>query len=88
MSSDIRFTSLCPCADWFYTATGSQDEPIVFRVAAWALQDNGDVIGLVSASSATTNANVSRLVGPPPIGGRYVHESQLTPQQRERAALG
>jgi len=88
MSSDLQITSLCPCTDWFYTATGSQDEPIVFRVAAWALQGSGDVVGLVSASGANTNTNVPRLVAPPPIGGRYIHVSQLTEQQSERAALG
>ncbi|WP_301255418.1 hypothetical protein [Eleftheria terrae] len=83
-----RFSSLSPCSDWFYAAKGTRDECIVFRIAAWALTEEGEAVGLVSASSATTSANVSCLVAPPPIGGRYLHVSQLDEEQRNAARLG
>ncbi len=82
---DIK--SLTPCNDWYFVAKGTRDEDIVFRVAAWALLQNSDVIGLISASGAGTETNVARLVAPPPIKGMYIAGDQLTPSQRGQAKL-
>ncbi|CAM2164605.1 conserved hypothetical protein [Burkholderia latens] len=83
-----RIQSLSPCADWFYVATGSRDEDIVFRVAAWAVLESGEVVGMIAASGAATDDNVARLVTPPPIKGGYKHIDTLTDAQKKCAALG
>lgn len=80
--------SLTPCQDWFYVADDGTGKVIVFRVAAWALQIDGQVVGLISASSAKTPDNVARLVAPPPIGGMYLHRDSLSESQVKQANEG
>lgn len=83
----MTIKSIVPCSGWYYTAKGSREEDIVFEVAAWALAEGGDVIGLIVVSDAVTSYNVARLVMPPRIGGTYVPESRLTKRQRLVARL-
>lgn len=64
-----KIQSLTPCHDWFYVADGGAGKDIIFRVAAWALLSDGQVIGMIAVSAATTDQNIARLVAPPPIGG-------------------
>jgi hypothetical protein len=79
--------NIVPCDGWYFTAPApsEHESPIVFKVAAWALYENGDVVGLVNASGATTRENVGRLVAPPPIKGSYRSEDQLNTEQRTAA---
>lgn len=74
---------ISPCSDWFYV--GPADD-IIFEVAAWALHDNGEVVGLISAG-ATNDNNIARLVTPPPVGGTYVHLSALTGDQKFKLSM-
>jgi hypothetical protein len=84
----MKIQSIAPCTGWYYTAKGSRQEDIVFNVAAWALTDAGDVIGMIPVSDAATGDNVARLVAPPPIKGTYVPAERLTEQQKAAAARG
>lgn len=84
----MAIQSIAPCSGWYYTAKGSQQEDIVFKVAAWAVLDSGDVVGMIPASDAATKDNVARLVTPPPIKGMYVPEERLTEQQKTAAKRG
>lgn len=91
MSTDakVKFQSLTPCTDWFYigedTSTGKL---VIFRVAAWALRPDGDVVGMIAAYSARTAENEARLVTAPSIGGSYYHRDSLTEDQIKQAADG
>lgn len=72
----MAIVQITPCVDWFYVAPD-----VIFRVAAWALYGNGDVVGLVSAG-AVTEEKQAMLISPPPIGGTYLHESKLSIEQK------
>ncbi len=51
-----KIKNFVPCDGWYYTATGSREEPIVFKLAGWAtLEDEGTVVGMISALSTTTS---------------------------------
>lgn len=73
---------ISPCVDWFYV--GPDD--LIFEVAAWALHDSGEVVGLIAAG-ATNDKNIARLVTPPPVGGTYVHSSALTGDQKFKLSM-
>ncbi|KUF31708.1 hypothetical protein [Xanthomonas phaseoli] len=84
-----KIKNFVPCDGWYYTATGSREEPIVFKLAGWAtLEDEGTVVGMISASDVTTDDNVARLATPPPIRGRYLPEELLTDEQKAAAKRG
>ena len=76
------YTSIAACNNWFYTAKGVHDEEIVFAVAAWALTDSGEIIGLIGQTGAVTKEHVARLTSPPPIKGSYLTGELLTASQR------
>ncbi|MDK9721797.1 MAG: hypothetical protein OEL53_11500 [Rhodospirillales bacterium] len=80
--------NLTSCDGWYYVAKGPAVGDIVFKVAAWALTERGEVIGLISASGAETDDKVSRLVFPPSIGGKYLPEEALSDSQRACAKKG
>lgn len=91
MSTDdhSKIQSLSPCNDWFYIEEGaSAGKDNIYRVAAWALRTDGQVIGMIAAASAHTEENVPRLVTPPQLGGAYFHRDSLTPDQIKQAADG
>jgi hypothetical protein len=79
--------SISPCSGWYYVAE-HEGSHIVFNVAAWALLETGEVIGMVAPSGAATAENVARLSFPPPIKGSYVSEEVLSQQQRSAAQRG
>ncbi|MBU2816620.1 hypothetical protein HF282_03825 [Acidithiobacillus ferrooxidans] len=83
--------------DWFFVGPTHDDKgKIVFPLAAWALHEDGAVVGMISvphASLATTEkastpASVQcRLVGAPPIG-MYKHLNELTESDLAAAFSG
>jgi hypothetical protein len=66
-----KIAQIAPCNGWIFRHRGVDNRDVNHPVAAWALLDNGDVIGLIPASDATTANNEARLVAPPPVGGTY-----------------
>jgi len=80
--------SVVPCSGWYFVAKNSGDDSdIVFPVAAWSMNESGEVIGLISVTNAVTKDNIARLVAPPPIGGTYKHERQLDTREKTVARL-
>ncbi|MDB5960810.1 MAG: hypothetical protein JWP59_2104 [Massilia sp.] len=75
------YKSIAPCTNWFYTNKGPNDEDIVFAVAAWALTDADEVIGLIGETGAVTKDHVARLTAPPPVKGAYITGERLTESQ-------
>jgi hypothetical protein len=81
----MMIKSLTPCDGWFYVSKGVQNEDIVFHVAAWALLDTDEVVGMIAASNARTKDKMARLVMPPPIEGTYLVLEQLSISQQKAA---
>ncbi|WP_183116477.1 hypothetical protein [Gluconacetobacter diazotrophicus] len=80
-TSDHEIVQIIPCSDWNFRHQNDGQADSVYPVAAWALLQNGGVIGLIPARGAVTERNIARLVPPPPLGGSY----ELTPRERETA---
>ncbi|WP_175857328.1 methionyl-tRNA formyltransferase [Burkholderia anthina] len=81
------YKTIIPATDWFFVHQG-HNEPVVWPLAAWALKDNGETIGLIGAfgreqADKGQTPFLSPVVSSP---GRYLHRSQLTKQERELAA--
>lgn len=78
---------IVPVTDWFFVGPTHDDKgKIVYPLAAWALHDDGMVVGMISVPHASLSATESpstpasvqcRLVGAPPIG-MYKHLQELT----------
>jgi hypothetical protein len=65
---------ITPCSGWNYIhKDGDSGKLYIHPVAAWALLENGDVVGLVPGDmkDSTTPGKTARLVQPPAVGGYY-----------------
>lgn len=85
--------TLMPANDWFFVALprGAQNKTIVSRLAAWKVDVEGRVIGLVSVPGGGDSSHmptVCRLIGVPPLYGVYKHESELTSEEKSVLASG
>lgn len=79
--SPRRIVSLCGCSNWFYYPAAASTPGQASRVAAWAVLDDGSVVGLL----ADRGGNPPTLRMPDRSqGGAYRHWAELpvTLQQR------
>lgn len=74
----MAITQITPATDWFYEIDSNQ----VIPVAAWALYDDGEVVGLVSDGETTSNTGHRRLSRPKGGSGEYIHLLQLNTAQK------
>lgn len=87
----MGYKSVVAALDWVFVVlpVPPGNELIVWRIAAWALSEQGDVVGLVSVRGGGQGDEVMgktcRLVAPPPLRGIYKHISEL--DQDEKTAL-
>lgn len=87
----MGFKTIIPANDWFFVhklATGSNEN--VRTLAAFALTDEGTVVGLLPVGAKEKGGNVvsAQLSPVPPVSdGRYVHLNDLTDKQRELAGI-
>lgn len=78
------YKQIIPAEGWHFVANDlSNGKPIVFPIAAWGLQEEGSVIGLVGNVSGgghmEPNSNrILKLIAAPPIQGMYKHTSTMT----------
>jgi hypothetical protein len=82
----MTFKTLIPATDWFYVhkQIPPTKAPVVYHVAAFALQDDDEVVGLIPV--ATGNKGLPRLVKPPAdVDGVYLHRDQLTEEEANLA---
>ncbi len=71
-----KYLQIIPATDWFFAFNRGTASVTVFHVAAWALTEGGNVIGLIGS------VNGDRLVEPPGArDGMYLHRDQLSPDQ-------
>lgn len=85
----MTYTQVCTAQDWFFVhKTGREaDPPIVWHIAAWALTDAGEVVGLVGAfGEEQGREGVSpKLTIVPPVPGAYLHRDQLSEIELQKA---
>lgn len=92
VESSMGYKAITPAADWFFVVfpVAPQNELVVWRVPVWALNDEGDVVGLVSVPGGSKDDPIMgatcKLVAPPPLRGVYKHESELTPDEKTAVA--
>ncbi|WP_139207441.1 hypothetical protein [Phytopseudomonas flavescens] len=89
-----KIVQITPCTGWFYVADTSDPRSCgVFEpVAAWALLDDGSVVGLMNDGRDSNQVGGAFLT--PPVAqdegdplGDYLHESQLDELQLIAARL-
>lgn len=79
----MTYKNLIPATDWFYVHKQSI-VPVVYHVAAFALDEQDKVVGLIPVAQGNNNA--PRLVPPPSgVDGFYLHRDQLNEQEAELA---
>ena len=83
----MGYKAITPADGWFFVVfpVAPQNELVVWRVPVWALNDEGDVVGLVSVAGGGNDDSMGRvckLVAPPPLRGVYKHETELTVDER------
>lgn len=82
------YTQICSAeAGWFFVqdAGVTKDKPILQRVAAWAITDEGHVVGLIGAVIPKESNATSPFLTPPPSteNGQYKHFRDLTTREQE-----
>lgn len=85
----MSYQQLIPCSDeWYYVHENHYGDKVnanFFRVAAWASDDDGFVVGLLGETSAVTKEGTARLVAPPKLRGMYVPATSLTAEALKAA---
>ncbi len=73
-----RYKQIMPSTDWYFrhdNVEGSLTKSTVYQLAAWALTNDGEIVGLVTVREPKTGRPM--LVTPPPVVGDYLHKEQL-----------
>lgn len=71
--------TIIPATDWFFLDE-SGDKLFLWPLAAWALNEAGQTIGLVAATEKASDG--SAVLSPvAPVQGRYLHRLQLSSQE-------
>ncbi|EBS0579461.1 methionyl-tRNA formyltransferase [Salmonella enterica subsp. enterica serovar Enteritidis] len=83
--SNTSYKQIIPATDWYFrhdNVSGVAGKSTVYQLAAWALKENGEVVGLVTVRDDNGRPE---LVTPPPVPGDYLHKEQLTDDEKEWA---
>lgn len=88
MSDTIK--SIIPANDWYFVHRNAMGDDHVQPLAAFGLQEDGSVVGLVPVGTRETNGGITppRIVPVPSISsGRFIHRNDLNDKQRAIAKL-
>ncbi len=80
--SNTSYKQIIPATDWYFrhdNVSGVAGKSTVYQLAAWALKENGEVVGLVTVRDDNGRP---KLVTPPPVPGDYLHKEQLTDDEK------
>ncbi|MFK0665720.1 hypothetical protein [Aeromonas salmonicida] len=82
-SNEQGFKQIMPADGWYFRHETAQQNGdfVMYRLAAWALTHDGNVIGLVAANFQ--DQQPQRLFGVPPVPGVYKHAEELTKAERD-----
>lgn len=84
----MSYVQISPATDWYFRHdnTPHDERPCtVYQIAAWALTEEGKIVGLVSVRDPDTQR--AKLVTPPPLPGDYLHREQLSADEIEYAKI-
>ncbi|MGO2241119.1 MAG: hypothetical protein ACTH5D_05110 [Halomonas sp.] len=84
----MSYAQISPATNWYFRHENSPHDErpcTVYQVAAWALTEEGEVVGLVTVRDPETKR--AKLVTPPPLPGDYLHQDQLSAEESEYAKL-
>lgn len=84
----MSYAQISPATDWYFKHDNSQNDKrpsTVYQIAAWAITEDGEVVGLVPVRDPETKR--AKLVTPPPLPGDYLHKEQLTEDEIEYAKI-
>ncbi len=84
----MNFKQISTATNWYFRHENSKHDVracTVYQIAAWALTEKGEVVGLVTIRDPETQR--AKLVPPPPLAGDYLHRDQLTNEELEYAML-
>lgn len=74
--SNTSYKQIIPATDWYFrhdNVSGVAGKSTVYQLAAWALKENGEVVGLVTVRDDNGRP---KLVTPPPVPGDYLHKER------------
>lgn len=83
------YKTITQADNWFYVVEKNEHGigPTVQRIAAWAQNEEGDVIGLMSVTKGGYNDPQGRstngLIQIPPLRGVYKHKDELSVEEIE-----
>lgn len=84
----MGYVQISPATNWYFRHDNSPhgERPCtVYQIAAWALTEEGEVVGLVAVRDPETKR--AKLVAPPPLPGDYLHQEQLSAEELKYAKL-
>lgn len=84
----MKYVTIIPATDWFFVHENSQATTFAkfsaHRLAAFALAEDGTVVGLLPAVGLpNANTTNSKIIEPPMIKGEYLHISQVERRKKE-----
>jgi len=86
-SNERKYSQIVPALDWFFVHRDSASDrpPTVWRIAVWAIDDEGQVQGLISVSGP--GQATPKFVRPPSIPGAYLYIDQLDDAERKQTGV-
>ena len=78
----VSYKQIIPATDWFYVDSATNNDVIIYHIAAWGLTEENSVIGLISVQDAQnwnpiSNPCARLLTVPPSRTGMYKHKNEL-----------
>ncbi len=77
-----NFKNIIPAQDWFfyYINAPSESKYAFLRVAVWAMNDEGETVGLVAVQKGIHEPKTLEV--PPPLKGGYIHWADMNEEQQ------
>lgn len=81
---ELKIKQIIEAKDWFFVNHVDSKTVVVQHLAAWALMENGSVLGMITAGISSMHENkMARLVLIPSCdGGMYKHREELSDEER------
>ncbi|MCS3459119.1 hypothetical protein [Aeromonas sp. BIGb0445] len=82
-NNEQGYKQIMPADGWHFRHETAQQNGdfVMYRLAAWALTHDGNVIGLVAANFQ--DQQPQRLFSVPPVPGVYKHADELTKYEKQ-----